>query len=83
MKKSAPTPAAQASGLFHRMFGVGVGAGHSLPVRKLMLAVLLPVVATTNIWAAGSASEVRGGLWAKENWCGHCVDTRLLPQRTG
>ena len=82
MKKSV-TPSIQASGLFHRMLGVGERAENSLPVRKLMVAVLLPVVATTNIWAAGSASEVRGGLWAKENWCGHCVDTRLLPQRTG
>ena len=45
MKKSA-TPTVQASGLFHRMFGVGVGAGNSLPVRKLMVAVLLAAVAT-------------------------------------
>ena len=35
MKKSA-TPTLQASGLFQRMFGVGAGAGNSLPVRKLM-----------------------------------------------
>ncbi len=45
MKKSA-TPSVQASGLFHRMFGVGVGAGNSLPVRKLMVAVLLAAAAT-------------------------------------
>ena len=46
MKKSA-TPTLQASGLFHRMFGVGVGAGNSLPVRKLMVAVLLAAAATS------------------------------------
>ena len=45
MKKSA-TPTVQASGLLHRMFGVGAGAGNSLPVRKLMLAVLLAAAAT-------------------------------------
>ena len=45
MKKSE-TPTVQASGLFHRMFGVGVRAGNSLPVRKLMLAVVVPAIAT-------------------------------------
>ena len=28
------------------MFGVGAGAGNSLPVRKLMVAVLLAAIAT-------------------------------------
>ena len=46
MKKSA-TPTLQASGLFQRMFGVGAGAGNSLPVRKLMVAVLLAADATS------------------------------------
>ena len=45
MKESA-TPTVQAFGLFHRMFGAGVGAGNFLPARKLMVAVLLAAAAT-------------------------------------
>ena len=47
MKKSA-TPTVQASGLFHRMFGVWSRRGNSLPVRKLALAVLLLAAAVTS-----------------------------------
>ena len=62
MKKSV-TPSVQASGLFHRMFGVGVGAGNALPVRKLMLAVLLAAVATfLGVFAIAQAQSSRGAL---------------------
>ena len=47
MKESA-TPTVQAFGLFHRMFGAGVGAGNFLPVRKLMVAVLLAAAAASS-----------------------------------
>ena len=60
MKKST-TPAVQASGLFHRMFGVGVGAGNSLPVRKLMLAVLLAAAATCLGVFAVAQTQAAGG----------------------
>ena len=60
MKKSA-TPTVQASGLFHRMFGVGVGAGNSLPVRKLMVAVLLAAAATfLGVFAVAQAQAADG-----------------------
>ena len=60
MKESA-TSTVQASGLFHRMFGVGVHAGNSLPVRKLMVAVLLLVVATfLGVFAVAQAQAADG-----------------------
>ena len=60
MKKSA-TPSVQASGLLQRMFGVGAGAGNSLPVRKLMVAVLLLVVATfLGVFAVAQAQVADG-----------------------
>ena len=60
MKESA-TSTVQASGLFHRMFGVGVHAGNSLPVRKLMVAVLLLVVATfLGVFAVAQAQATDG-----------------------
>ena len=62
MKKSA-TPTVQASGLFHRMFGVGAGAGNSLPVRKLMLAVLLAAAATClGVFAVAQAQAANGAM---------------------
>ena len=62
MKKSA-TPTVQASGLFHRMFGVGAGAGNSLPVRKLMLAVLLAAAATClGVFAVAQAQAADGAM---------------------
>ena len=60
MKESA-TSTVQASRLFHRMFGVGVHAGNSLPVRKLMVAVLLLVVATfLGVFAVAQAQAADG-----------------------
>ena len=60
MKESA-TSTVQASGLFHRMFGVGAHAGNSLPVRKLMVAVLLLVVATfLGVFAVAQAQAADG-----------------------
>ena len=60
MKESA-TSTVQASGLFHRMFGVGVHAGNSLPVRKLMVAVLLLAVATfLGVFAVAQAQAADG-----------------------
>ena len=64
MKKSA-TPTVQASGLFHRMFGdeVGGGAGNSLPVRKLMVAVLLAAAATfLGVFAVAQAQQADGAI---------------------
>ena len=60
MKKSA-TSSVQVSGLFHRMFGVGAGAGNSLPVRKLMVAVLLLAAATfLGVFAVAQAQAADG-----------------------
>ena len=60
MKESA-TPTVQARGLFHRMFGVGVRAGNSLPVRKLTLAVLVLAVATfLGVFAVAQAQAADG-----------------------
>ena len=43
------------------MFGVGVHAGNSLPVRKLMVAVLLLVVATfLGVFAVAQAQAADG-----------------------
>ena len=62
MKKSA-TPSVQVSGLLQRMFGVGAGAGNSLPVRKLMVAVLLLAAATfLGVFAVAQAQSSRGAL---------------------
>ena len=62
MKKSA-TPTVQASGLFHRMFGVGVRAGNSLPVRKLTLAVLVLAMATfLGVFAVAQAQAADGAM---------------------
>ena len=62
MKKSA-TPTVQASGLFHRMFGVGAGAGNSLPVRKLMVAVLLAAAATClGVFAVAQTQAADGAM---------------------
>ena len=62
MKESA-TPTVQASGLVHRMFGVGVGAGNSLPVRRLMAAVLLAAIATfLGLFAVAQAQAADGAI---------------------
>ena len=60
MKESA-TPTVQASGLFHRMFGAGVGAGNFLPALKLMVAVLLAAAATfLGLFAVAQAQAANG-----------------------
>ena len=57
------SPRLQASSLFHRMFGVGAGAGNSLPVRKLMVAVLLAAAATClGIFAVAQAQAANGAM---------------------
>ena len=62
MKESA-TPTVQAFGLFHRMFGAGVGAGNFLPARKLMVAVLLAAAATfLGLFAVAQAQAARGAM---------------------
>ena len=62
MKKSA-TPTVQASSLLHRMFGVGAGAGNSLPVRKLMVAVLLAAAATClGVFAVAQTQAADGAM---------------------
>ena len=62
MKKSA-TPTVQASGLFHRMFGVWSRRGNSLPVRKLALAVLLATMATfLGVFAVAQAQQADGAI---------------------
>ena len=62
MKKSA-TPTVQASGLFHRMFGVWSRRGNSLPVRKLALAVLLlAAVAFGGVFAVAQAQAADGAM---------------------
>ena len=62
MKKSA-TPTVQASGLFHRMFGVWSRRGNSLPVRKLALAVLLlAAVAFGGVFAVAQAQAANGAM---------------------
>ena len=62
MKKSA-TPTVQASGLFHRMFGVWSRRGNSLPVRKLALAVLLlAAVAFGGVFAVAQAQAADGAI---------------------
>ena len=50
-------------GLFHRMFGVGVSAGNSLPARKLMAAVLLSAIATVlGVFAVAQVQAADGAM---------------------
>ena len=61
MKKSA-TPSIQASGLFHRMLGVGERAENSLPVRKLMLAAAATFLGLFAIAQAQAADGAMTGV---------------------
>ena len=57
MKKSA-TSSVQASGLFHRMFGVGIRAANALPMSILTLAALLLALTLLSAGAPPASAQV-------------------------